>query len=634
MGVLRSNRHYAVDDATVLQDTISLADTQMPAIGWIDALRRYNLGGTSWCIPRRGTAEYEKVMMIRKGAEDVKPQPRRRTIKAKIDEEKPEPEPESHAEIPMVAEKAVNEMSDVYFHKDKFEYTIWRLDGDTFTQLADWNSIKIGSVPAGFVKTMARTRKTKDGGNTYLTPKDKKNVQVQPLRQLPSSPPRLQREVIAGLESLGYTKTIEFENTPTGEDHEAGEMKPETPKARKPKKVDPPIVLELLNEKKEVEEKRDQLVADRDAKKIPHDASYSKKLHKYDDRLIEIGSEIRRERMKHTKEQKQVAEKPVDRTEEINEQIKKELADGKVSVSYDLGWKPATKETIMSGGDRRREAGDYKWLLGLAETPDVMDLAKLQEIADMKETEGNADKIRLAKELLMRIKAWRPLNAYFGSHSNYDVKKGEEESAIKPALVDYKEFAEEVNKYRGTPIRNITYRSKFNPDGTRTMDMYWTITHRYFSEGNKKYHETVTPYYHRYYQLEPEFKVLAGSTTVKAMKEEEEKEEAEKAKAKSEKETKKAEKEKEKTEKEKAKEEKAKEEKAFQEKFEADPRVKDLMKKLQEVEEKKEAVFMNRDVAMMSKEDKKKEKEKFDTLNKEKEGINKQLKKIEKEMKK
>jgi hypothetical protein len=105
MGVLRSNRHYAVDDATVLQDTISLADTQMPEVGWIDALRRYNLGGTSWCIPRRGTAEYEKVMMIRKGAEDVKPQPRRRTIKARIKEEKPEPEPESHAEIPMVAEK-------------------------------------------------------------------------------------------------------------------------------------------------------------------------------------------------------------------------------------------------------------------------------------------------------------------------------------------------------------------------------------------------------------------------------------------------------------------------------------------------------------------------------------------------
>jgi hypothetical protein len=336
MGVLRSNRHYAVDDATVLQDTISLADTQMPEVGWIDALRRYNLGGTSWCIPRRGTAEYEKVMMLRKGAEDVKPQPRRRTIKARIKEEKPEPEPESHAEIPMVAEK------------------------------------------------------------------------------------------------------------------------------------------------------------------------------------------------------------PVDRTEEINEEIKKELADGKVSVSYDLGWKPATKETIVSGAYRPYQAGDYKWVLGLTEKPDVMDLAKLQEIADMKETEENKDRRNLAKDLLTRIKAWRPINAYFGRHSTYDIKKGEAETALKPALVDYKEFAEEVNKYRGTPIRNITYRSKFNPDGTRTMDMYWTITRRYnLWSDTKKYHESTTPYYHRYYQLEPEFKVLRGSTTVKAMKEEEEKEKAEAEKAKAEKEAKK-----------------------------------------------------------------------------------------------
>jgi len=47
----------------------SLAVRQMPEIGWIDALRRYNVGGTAWCIPRKGTPAYDQIMKIRKGEE-------------------------------------------------------------------------------------------------------------------------------------------------------------------------------------------------------------------------------------------------------------------------------------------------------------------------------------------------------------------------------------------------------------------------------------------------------------------------------------------------------------------------------------------------------------------------------------
>lgn len=39
----------------------------MPEIGWIDALRRWNLGGTSWCVPKKGTVGYNTVMRIRHG---------------------------------------------------------------------------------------------------------------------------------------------------------------------------------------------------------------------------------------------------------------------------------------------------------------------------------------------------------------------------------------------------------------------------------------------------------------------------------------------------------------------------------------------------------------------------------------
>lgn len=39
----------------------------MSTIGWIDALRTYNAGMPSWCIPRKGTPGYERVMRIRQG---------------------------------------------------------------------------------------------------------------------------------------------------------------------------------------------------------------------------------------------------------------------------------------------------------------------------------------------------------------------------------------------------------------------------------------------------------------------------------------------------------------------------------------------------------------------------------------
>lgn len=39
----------------------------MAQIGWIDALRRWNAGMPSWCIPRKGTPGYDSVMRLRQG---------------------------------------------------------------------------------------------------------------------------------------------------------------------------------------------------------------------------------------------------------------------------------------------------------------------------------------------------------------------------------------------------------------------------------------------------------------------------------------------------------------------------------------------------------------------------------------
>lgn len=230
-------------------------------VGWIDALRRYNAGMPSWCIPRKGTPGYDMVMKIRRGDETQTPKQimdffeRKTTGRAKKEkrtatislEEKPtEMQSVDVPTIPVeksvekkqhkmkektdrVAEGGKMSMDNLYYHKEKFDYTIWKLDGDTFTQLADWNSVKKGSidwtddkkggyVPAGFVKTMARKRKTDDKGQSYLTPKDKKNVFVYPLKTLPASPSRLQTEVVEGLKELGYKQDIKFDDVASKED--------------------------------------------------------------------------------------------------------------------------------------------------------------------------------------------------------------------------------------------------------------------------------------------------------------------------------------------------------------------------------------------------------------------------------
>ena len=36
-------------------------------MSWIDAMRVYNAGMPSWCIPRKGTSAYDTVMKIRRG---------------------------------------------------------------------------------------------------------------------------------------------------------------------------------------------------------------------------------------------------------------------------------------------------------------------------------------------------------------------------------------------------------------------------------------------------------------------------------------------------------------------------------------------------------------------------------------
>ena len=39
---------------------------------WIEALRKFNQGKTEWCVPKKDTAEYQKVKSMMKGAPPAK----------------------------------------------------------------------------------------------------------------------------------------------------------------------------------------------------------------------------------------------------------------------------------------------------------------------------------------------------------------------------------------------------------------------------------------------------------------------------------------------------------------------------------------------------------------------------------
>lgn len=222
---------------------------------------------------------------------------------------------------------------------------------------------------------------------------------------------------------------------------------------------------------------------------------------------------------------------PVDPLIAINKQLEEETKTGIFSIDYDLHWRPKTTEQVYSAASRipNHQLMDYAYALGISDELTHLDVNKLKDF--VKENENKRDdpktrtyierRVKEARELIETIPAWKPQNYYSSRGVNYNTKKkltnkDVDEDVLK-ALNDYQVFADEVNKLRGTPIRNITIRSKFYQDGTRNLTASWTID-RSFSENGKDYYRT-HHYFVREYQITPEFKFLKGST-IESIKEE------------------------------------------------------------------------------------------------------------------
>ena len=194
----------------------------------------------------------------------------------------------------------------------------------------------------------------------------------------------------------------------------------------------------------------------------------------------------------------------IDRIADINKQIEDELKNEFVSFEYDLGWKPQTKETMRSGGDRGVKF-DYRDLID--RTSEMIDVAKIkQRIKELGTGKENENRVNRLNGILTNLKEWKPVNAYFDNYYyKYNTKEKSTErfdGAVKQALDDYQTFADEVNKRRSTPIRNIAVRQRINADGSRTLQASWDI-----QRGQYDY-----PYFVRQYEILPVFNFKEGAT--------------------------------------------------------------------------------------------------------------------------
>jgi predicted Fe-S protein YdhL (DUF1289 family) len=241
------------------------------------------------------------------------------------------------------------------------------------------------------------------------------------------------------------------------------------------------------------------------------------------------------------------ATKPaMDRIADITAQIAEERKTGRFSFEYDLGWTHDSKQSLVSGGDRQLR----HVYLGLIDSDGTeVDVAKVSSRIKEREAEvtrmekqlrempakvnTNAEYVTLkygirdeknriaqSEGILTNVANWKPENCYWGTGYNYNTKEHNTErhdAVVEQALDDYKLFADDLNKTRGNPIRNIAIRTRINADGSRTLDASWSI-----------WRENFTHYYFgREYQILPEFKFLRG-TTLKSIADDEQREKDEK----------------------------------------------------------------------------------------------------------
>lgn len=189
-------------------------------VGWIDALRMWNAGNTSWCIPRKGTPAFEQVMKIRKGEKEAKsikeireelerktaPSPKKEKRSVTISLESPSEKKKvesvktekSSTENNVAMEQQKMKLADVYFVEDRQGYTFWKLADDMFIKVGHISKDDIHRFYTGIVLK----RKASADKKSYITKgKTQNQVVVIPVKELDK---KFLDLAITGLKEKGF----------------------------------------------------------------------------------------------------------------------------------------------------------------------------------------------------------------------------------------------------------------------------------------------------------------------------------------------------------------------------------------------------------------------------------------------
>lgn len=342
----------------------------MPTIGWIDALRQYNAGMPSWCVPRKGTPGYESVMRIRRGEEQAKsfkevladlerktsgkPKGEKKSMKidlttqsatlptiqngeAKTDRPPTKSSTSNNKAMAIVPVNYVAEggsqkesakeekkpLTDLYYNPTtgKETSTLWELKGDEFVKYGHW-TIDDQKQTYTFNGGITLKRPRVKGRNAYVNPVGGKETAVLPFADAPDA---FKAVVRPALERDGY----DVSSLPTMETTDTRVVKTAPkPRAKKEKPVDP-----LATFKDAVK------AAEKALDEAPEAMPLTERI-KLEKAVDKAKSNLNKERARLRKEQKESAK-------EEDKKVAKKMKDAKLYTYYIA---PDRKVMKASGG--------------------------------------------------------------------------------------------------------------------------------------------------------------------------------------------------------------------------------------------------------------------------------------------
>jgi len=324
----------------------------MSQLTWIDALRRYNAGMPSWCIPRKGTPGYETIGRMRRGEPTETPKelmdklerktagrPKKivKKVLINLDKDTDVVNVPTLDEVAKTDRPSTKKMS-VSNNKEAMAVV-------PVNYVAEGGSKKVAETPVGTYSYDAKNpSKTLDEfkGTSLIPALMKLPEDIAKINADRKTPIRTIRITVhvssqgdrAGMKlaSFDYIRnrqvdtyhTIstyaiepEFKRIETALDRKMAKKEAKEDAKEEAKEVDTPQVLKLLEEKKGIEAEHRELVRRMNANEIPNDEDFLRQFNKFKKRRDEITAKVRKLRLAQTKARKaEIAKDTTDTSKE------------------------------------------------------------------------------------------------------------------------------------------------------------------------------------------------------------------------------------------------------------------------------------------------------------------------------